>query len=534
VSNLTNTDGSVRCSYQYDAWGNFRSECNASWNKRTFTGKEWDKETGLYYFGARFYDPEVGRFTTQDAYLGDMNTPPSLHRYLYAYANPTVFVDLAGYDSLRWEMDQSAKRAARQGGFWGISKLVGLVAGQTLYKATNVLTFGWIDKHDDARDAYDRGKIDRLEYVQRAGKAGVKSAALIGATALTGGAGALLAKGMSTTARFMVGGASTGIGAQAVEDAWRGQLSSGGTYLRSALVGGALGYAGSKAVKLKSFLGDAGVKEGIQKLRWTRAAKSSRSGGEALGASWHKVVEKPPLMQRAAEQARVTAKAAASKLRNMAGHVRELPRRLNIMSKMDPGSGTYKRILEIERGLTEVSGKTIIPGAKFRGTGGVSHREQYDFMRRISNTGLGRLTWTNVGKNTKLFLQRARNLTQNLLTRKARRPEVKGGDDPYLSGDVDVISDADIYQGHSRKAVEARIRSAREGNQAAGIELFDIHTRAPSHGILGKALPPKFLKESLPNQSNKTVDLFGKGGKIRKPSKGDPWVEARFLIKMGK
>ncbi|MBI3560527.1 MAG: hypothetical protein HY080_02255, partial [Gammaproteobacteria bacterium] len=71
------------------------------------TGHEKDNETNLYYFKARFYDPETGRFLNQDAYLGDTNTPPSLHRYLYAYSNPTVWVDLTGYASTyRWDTEE--------------------------------------------------------------------------------------------------------------------------------------------------------------------------------------------------------------------------------------------------------------------------------------------------------------------------------------------------------------------------------------------------------------------------------------------
>jgi hypothetical protein len=39
----------------------------------------------------------LGRFLSQDSYLGEAENAPSLHRYLYAYANPTVWVDLTGY-----------------------------------------------------------------------------------------------------------------------------------------------------------------------------------------------------------------------------------------------------------------------------------------------------------------------------------------------------------------------------------------------------------------------------------------------------
>jgi len=74
----------------------------AAWNRLTYTGHEFDPETGLYYFKARFYDPELGRFASADPYLGDSLTPPSLHRYLYAYANPLTFVDLTGYLAYRY------------------------------------------------------------------------------------------------------------------------------------------------------------------------------------------------------------------------------------------------------------------------------------------------------------------------------------------------------------------------------------------------------------------------------------------------
>jgi RHS repeat-associated protein len=97
VANLTNTAGGIQARYQYDAYGNYRSTAGSSFNRFAFTGHEKDNETNLYYFKARFYDPETGRFLNQDAYLGDINTPPSLHRYLYAYANPTVYTDPSGH-----------------------------------------------------------------------------------------------------------------------------------------------------------------------------------------------------------------------------------------------------------------------------------------------------------------------------------------------------------------------------------------------------------------------------------------------------
>jgi len=90
--------------FRYDAYGNFRTgahpgdcsddpsglTCNAP---LTYTGHLYDQESNLFYFGARYYDPETGRFLTNDPVAGDALNPPSLHRYLYAYDSPMVFTD---------------------------------------------------------------------------------------------------------------------------------------------------------------------------------------------------------------------------------------------------------------------------------------------------------------------------------------------------------------------------------------------------------------------------------------------------------
>jgi len=93
---LTDAVGATQATYRLDPWGNIREESGLSDNRFIFTGKEHDRRTGLVYFGARFYDPETARFITQDTYLGEPNQPPSLHRYLYAYSNPTAFFDVTG------------------------------------------------------------------------------------------------------------------------------------------------------------------------------------------------------------------------------------------------------------------------------------------------------------------------------------------------------------------------------------------------------------------------------------------------------
>ena len=106
VVNLTNDDGLPVASYHLDPWGNFRfpTELNESKNRFAFTGHIYDTETGLYNAKARYFDPKLGRFLTQDSFLGKIDSPPSLHRYLYGYANPTRFVDPSGHSPVVGKM----------------------------------------------------------------------------------------------------------------------------------------------------------------------------------------------------------------------------------------------------------------------------------------------------------------------------------------------------------------------------------------------------------------------------------------------
>jgi RHS repeat-associated protein len=97
---LTDSAGGSRQSIFYDAWGNERDRIGSSANNFTFTGHELDEETGLIYAKARFYDPEIGRFLTQDSVVGDASTAPSLHRYVYSWNRPTFFFDADGHEVL--------------------------------------------------------------------------------------------------------------------------------------------------------------------------------------------------------------------------------------------------------------------------------------------------------------------------------------------------------------------------------------------------------------------------------------------------
>ena len=70
TANLTDSSGDQFHSYQYDTWGNLRNDVGTSTNAKTSTQHYVDKETNLYYFGTRYYDPDFRRVSHASSVLG--------------------------------------------------------------------------------------------------------------------------------------------------------------------------------------------------------------------------------------------------------------------------------------------------------------------------------------------------------------------------------------------------------------------------------------------------------------------------------
>lgn len=62
-----------------------------------YTDQELDKESGLYNYDARLYDPIVGRFISADSVVSDLYDPQSLNRYAYCVNNPLIYTDPSGH-----------------------------------------------------------------------------------------------------------------------------------------------------------------------------------------------------------------------------------------------------------------------------------------------------------------------------------------------------------------------------------------------------------------------------------------------------
>ena len=62
-----------------------------------YAGQMYDNESGLYYLRARYYDPNVGRFISEDTDKGKIENPSSLNLYVYCQGNPIRLVDPSGH-----------------------------------------------------------------------------------------------------------------------------------------------------------------------------------------------------------------------------------------------------------------------------------------------------------------------------------------------------------------------------------------------------------------------------------------------------
>ena len=98
TSSLVKEDGSADATYQYTDFGEttIQGDDQAK-NEVSYTGGIYDQSTGLYYLNARYYNPEDGRFLTEDTYRGENNQPNTQHLYVYCANNPVNYVDPSGH-----------------------------------------------------------------------------------------------------------------------------------------------------------------------------------------------------------------------------------------------------------------------------------------------------------------------------------------------------------------------------------------------------------------------------------------------------
>jgi len=87
---LADGDGNLINETEYSAYREILENTDpAKADSFAFTGREFDEETGLYYYRARYYDPETGRFISRDPIETDSG---DFNFYRYVENQPGFYV----------------------------------------------------------------------------------------------------------------------------------------------------------------------------------------------------------------------------------------------------------------------------------------------------------------------------------------------------------------------------------------------------------------------------------------------------------
>jgi len=185
VAQLSDEAGSIIKWYDYDAFGVEKNPDHLDINVFRYCCEYFDRETGTIYLRARYYDPVIGRFTTQDTLWSqkvklpngqEIDDPLSLNLYTYCANNPILYIDSDG------------------NAFFLVTGAIGAAAG--------ALINGGIRVAQNLRAG--------RQWSEGVGSATLKGAVIGGAIGLTGGmASSLLATAGSATGITAVGSTNT-------------------------------------------------------------------------------------------------------------------------------------------------------------------------------------------------------------------------------------------------------------------------------------------------------------------------------------
>ncbi|RII28372.1 MAG: hypothetical protein CXR31_00300 [Geobacter sp.] len=126
IAAISDQSANVVQSYLYSSFGNVTASTDFR-NSFAYTGREWDKETGLYYYRARYYDPMEGRFISKDpaGHNGGINLYGYVGQNPINYGDPSGLkpgdkfntIELAVTDALKFAMPLSKANFSEYGGW---------------------------------------------------------------------------------------------------------------------------------------------------------------------------------------------------------------------------------------------------------------------------------------------------------------------------------------------------------------------------------------------------------------------------------
>jgi RHS repeat-associated protein len=93
VTSLTSAAGALANTYTFDSFGKTTNSTGSLTNPFRYTGRDFDSETSIYYYRARYYDPQSGRFISEDP----LGFSSGIDFYAYVRNRPLNYVDPSGF-----------------------------------------------------------------------------------------------------------------------------------------------------------------------------------------------------------------------------------------------------------------------------------------------------------------------------------------------------------------------------------------------------------------------------------------------------
>ena len=97
TSITANSSGTKVAELRYKAWGEERYTWGTTPTTFRYTGQREQADIGLYYYGARWYDASLARFTQPDSIVPSPGEPQSLNRFSYVKNDPLGYKDPSGH-----------------------------------------------------------------------------------------------------------------------------------------------------------------------------------------------------------------------------------------------------------------------------------------------------------------------------------------------------------------------------------------------------------------------------------------------------
>jgi RHS repeat-associated protein len=92
VTSMSNSAGATSGTYSYDSFGKLTASTGTLTNSFQYTGRDFDSETGIYYYRARYYDQNAGRFLGEDPLRFEIG----INFYPYVQNDPVGHIDPSG------------------------------------------------------------------------------------------------------------------------------------------------------------------------------------------------------------------------------------------------------------------------------------------------------------------------------------------------------------------------------------------------------------------------------------------------------